>query len=87
VISVEVRRFLCAERDCVRRIFAERLEPSVAGSFSRRTERLDGLVQHLGRALGGRPGQRMAWRLLLPMSKDTLLRTVRRRAAATHEAP
>jgi len=87
VISVEVRRFLCAERDCVRRIFAERLEPSVAGSFSRRTERLDGLVQHLGRALGGRPGQRMARRLLLPVSKDTLLRTVRRRAAAPQEAP
>lgn len=87
VISVEVRRFLCAERDCARRIFAERLEPSVAGSFSRRTERLDGLVQHLGRALGGRPGQRMARRLLLPVSKDTLLRTVRRRAAAAQEAP
>lgn len=87
VISVEVRRFRCAERECARRIFAERLEPSVAGSFARRTERLDGLVQHLGRALGGRPGQRMARRLLLPVSKDTLLRTVRRRAAAPQEAP
>lgn len=87
VISVEVRRFRCAERECARRIFAERLEPSVAGSFARRTERLDGLVQHLGRALGGRPGQRMARRLLLPVSKDTLLRTVRRRATAPQEAP
>jgi len=71
VISVEVRRFRCAERECARRIFAERLEPSVAGSFARRTERLDGLVRHLGRALGGRPGQRMARRLSLPVSKDT----------------
>ena len=87
VISVEVRRLRCAERECARRIFAERLEPSVAGSFARRTERLDGLVRHLGRALGGRPGQRMARRLSLPVSKDTLPRTVRRRAAVPHEAP
>jgi transposase len=87
VISVEVRRFRCAERECARRIFAERLEPSVARAFARRTERLDGLVQHLGRALGGRPGQRMARRLLLPVSKDTLLRTVRRRAVVPREAP
>ncbi len=87
VICVRVRRFLCADRHCARRIFAERLEPSVARTFARRTERLDGIVQHLGRALGGRPGQRMARRLLLPVSKDTLLRTVRRRAVVPREAP
>jgi transposase len=34
-------------------------------------------VHHLGLALGGRPGQSLARRLLLPVSKDTLLRVVR----------
>jgi transposase len=44
-------------------------------------------VHHLGLALGGRPGQSFARRLLLPVSKDTLLRVVRRRAALPTEAP
>jgi len=35
------------------------------------------LVRHLGRALGGRPAQALADRLLLPVSKDTFLRSVR----------
>jgi transposase len=38
---------------------------------------LQGLVHHLGLALGGRPGQRLARRLWVPVSKDTLLRVVR----------
>ncbi len=38
-------------------------------------------MHHLGLALGGRPGQGFARRLLLPVSKDTLLRVVRRHAA------
>ena len=44
-------------------------------------------MHHLGLALGGRPGQSFARRLLLPVSKDTLLRVVRRRAALPTEAP
>ena len=35
------------------------------------------LVRHLGRALGGRPAQALADRLMLPVSKDTFLRSVR----------
>ena len=35
-------------------------------------------MHHLGLAPGGRPGQNFARRLLLPVSKDTLLRIVRR---------
>lgn len=44
-------------------------------------------MHHLGLALGGRPAQAIARRLLLPVSKDTLLRTVRRRAAIPVDAP
>jgi len=35
---------------------------------------------HLGLALGGRPAASFAKRLMLPVSKDTLLRVVRRRS-------
>ena len=83
----ETRRFRCANPLCRRRIFAERLPASIARRLGRRTERLDEIVRHLGLALGGRPGEAIARRLLLPVSKDTLLRTVRRRATAVASAP
>jgi transposase len=38
------------------------------------------IVQHLGLALGGRPAASFAERLMVPVSNDTLLRVVRRRA-------
>jgi len=47
---------------------------------SRRTTRLEYIVHHLGLALGGRPAAGFARRLMLPVSNDTLLRVVRRRA-------
>jgi transposase len=58
--------------------FSWSLDTAVGRPFARRTSRLEGLVHHLGLALGGRPGQSFARRLLLPVSKDTLLRVVRR---------
>ena len=44
--------------------------------YARRTGRLQDLVRHLGLALGGRPAQALAVRLLLPVSKDTFLRGI-----------
>jgi len=86
-IGVSTRRFRCAMATCRQRIFTERLAATAARPFARRTSRLEGIVHHLGLALGGRPGQSFARRLLLPVSKDTLLRVVRRRAALPTEAP
>jgi transposase len=63
-----------------RRIFAERFEDAVVAERSRRTSRLECLVHHLGLALGGRPAAGFARRLMVPVSNDTLLRVVRRRA-------
>jgi transposase len=40
---------------------------------------LQKIVHYVALMLGGRPGQNLAQRLLLPVSNDTLLRTVRRR--------
>lgn len=80
-IKLLVRRFRCARSICPQKIFAERLDASIAMPFARRTARMDSVVHRLGLALGGRPGHSLAERLAIPVSKDTLLRTVRRRAA------
>jgi transposase len=77
---IRVRRFRCDDVRCGRRIFTERFAPDVIARHARRTTRLEGLVYHLGLALGGRPATRLARRLMLPVSKDTLLRIVRRYA-------
>lgn len=84
---VSARRFWCRATDCRRKIFAERLDTAVSRPFARRTSRLEGLVHHLGLALGGRPGQSFARRLMLPVSNDTLLRVVRRHAAVEATIP
>lgn len=73
-----VRRFWCDAVRCGRRIFAERFADGALAPWARRTGRLDGLVHHLGLALGGRPAASLARRLMLPVSNDTLLRVVRR---------
>jgi hypothetical protein len=79
-LAVMVRRFRCDGVLCGRRIFAERFGDEVLAPRSRRTGRLEQIVHHLGLALGGRPAASMAHRLMLPVSNDTLLRVVRRRA-------
>ena len=63
-------------------IFAERL-PAAAGPHAQRTARLGGLHHHVGLALGGKAGARLAERIGTPVSGATLLRLVRRGAAAT----
>lgn len=79
-LQVVVRRFWCDAAACGREIFAERFPDGVLPAFARRTSRLEQIVHYLGLALGGRPGAGLAQRLMLPVSRDTLLRVVRRRA-------
>ncbi|KAB1108641.1 ISL3 family transposase [Neorhizobium galegae] len=79
-LRVEARRFVCTASHCRQKIFSERFGDSVLPARSRRTARLEYLVHHLGLALGGRPAASFAKRLMLPVSNDTLLRVVRRRA-------
>ncbi len=79
-LNIQVRRFRCDNADCERRIFGESLAETVASRAARRTCRLESIVHHLGLALGGRPAAGLARRLMLPVSRDTLLRVVRRRA-------
>jgi transposase len=79
-LTVMARRFWCAASLCPRRIFAERFPDEALAPWARRTARLEALVHHLGLALGGRPAASFARRLVVPVSNDTLLRVVRRRA-------
>jgi transposase len=75
-LQVYARRFRCPNGACRRRIFAERL-PEVAAVKARRTTRLREAQRHIGLALGGEPGARLARRLAMPVSGDTLLRLIR----------
>ena len=79
-LRILTRRFVCEATHCRRRIFAERFDATVLPERSRRTARLECIVHHLGLALGGRPAASFAKRLMLPVSNDTVLRIVRRRA-------
>ena len=72
-IHVAARRFHCPNHGCTRRTFAERLV-DVPRPFGRRTGRLQDLQHHLGLALGGEVGARLAARISAPTSPDTLLR-------------
>ena len=85
-LLVVARRFRCDAVLCGRHIFAERFADGVLAPSARRTGRLDCIVHHLGLALGGRPAASFARRLILPVSKDTLLRVIRRRARVPSEA-
>ncbi|MEY9633430.1 hypothetical protein ABIF66_001659 [Bradyrhizobium japonicum] len=79
-LLVIARRFRCDAVLCGRQIFTERFADGILAPSARRTARLDSIVHHLGLALGGRPAAGFAKRLRLPVSKDTLLRVVRRRS-------
>ncbi len=85
-LQVMVRRFWCDAAACGRKIFAERFSNDVLPAFARRTSGWSRSSSSLGLALGGRPGAGLAQRLMLPVSRDTLLRVIRRRAA-THSDP
>ncbi len=80
-VKVQVRRLRCGQPGCAHRIFAERL-PAVAEPYAQRTARLGSLQHHIGLALGGRAGARLAERIGTPVSGATLLRLVRRGAPA-----
>jgi len=84
-LHISTRRFVCQTTFCRRKIFAERFDDCVLHERSRRTVRLDTIVHHLGLALGGRPAAAFAKRLMIPVSNDTLIRTVRKRSAVRHE--
>jgi transposase len=70
------RRFYCRSPDCCRKIFAERLA-GVVRRHGRSTQRFRQTLALIGYALGGEAGARLAERMGIESSSDTILRTLK----------
>lgn len=86
-VTIEWRaaRLRCRHHACAQHIF-ERL-PGVADRHARRTGRMADIVHLLGHGTGGRPAERILQRLGMPVSDDTVLRVVQRRATQQQANP
>jgi len=76
-LQLRVRKWFCGNRSCRRRIFTERL-PTVTAPWARRTLRLAQHLVDVGLALGGKAGVSLSQRWDLAVSRNTLLRLLRR---------
>ncbi len=85
-LRLMVRRFRCGTCSCPRQTFAERL-PSVAPPYARTTVRLSMTQAYTGFALGGAAGARHLARQGLTVSRNTLLRRVRRVSLSQRPEP
>ncbi|MFE5804895.1 ISL3 family transposase, partial [Streptomyces sp. NPDC056491] len=75
VVSLRVRRFVCAKASCPRKTFVEQV-PGLTRRFGRRTERLRSTLVSVGLALAGRAGARMSDAFGVRVSRNTLLRLI-----------
>jgi transposase len=85
-LQLRVRKWFCRNRACQRRIFTERL-PTIATPWARRTLRLAQRLVALGMALGGKAGMRLGQQWDLAVSRNTLLRGLRRQPAPSFPTP
>ena len=85
-LQLRVRKWFCRNRACQRRIFTERL-PTIAAPWARRTLRLAQRLVALGVALGGTAGGRLGHAWNLAVSRNTLLRGLRRQSTPSLPTP
>jgi zinc-finger of transposase IS204/IS1001/IS1096/IS1165 len=85
-IHLIVRKFICRNARCARRIFTERL-PAFVAPYARKTTLLITTLLAMGVALGGNAGAQLAARLRLLTSPVTLLRLVRTAPVLATPAP
>src|SRR4029453_11952621 len=76
-LQLRVRKWFCCNRACRPRIFTERL-PTVAAPWARRTLRLAQRLGALGVALGGTAGVQLGHQWDVVVSRNTLLRLLRK---------
>ncbi|MDQ3829302.1 MAG: ISL3 family transposase, partial [Candidatus Tectomicrobia bacterium] len=84
--QLRVRKFVCTNAQCARRIFTERL-PEVVAPWARQTRRLVAWLITIGLALGGAAGVRLSRHLGCTLSRQTLLRIIRRLPLAGDRTP
>ena len=77
MLHLQVRRFFCVNGRCTRRIFTERLSRLVS-PWARRTQRLAYWLAHIAVALVGTAGARLSRALGWVVSRNSLLRLLRR---------
>src|SRR5882672_8308330 len=85
-LQLRGRTWLCRNRSCPRRIFTERL-PTVVAPWARCTLRLAQRLVALGLALGGKAGVRLGHVWDMRVSRNTLLRWLRRQPAPSLPTP
>jgi len=76
-LSLQVRRFFCDNKNCIRKIFTERL-PELVKVYGRKTISLERTLKVLAKAEGGESGARTAKELGIKVSADTLLNHIRK---------
>ena len=84
-LYVQMRRWRCGNAECEKQTFSEQL-PDIAAPLARRTCGVTELLRVIGHSTGGRPGECLTECLGLPTSDDTILRHLKRHAAA-QQAP
>jgi transposase len=85
-LHVEVRRFRCRDPNCIRKTYVEPL-PTVALKHGQQTSRFSETVRMVGYALGGEAGCRLATRLSIRTSPDTMLRRVKQKSIPESAPP
>jgi transposase len=86
VLVLQVRKFFCRTAHCEQRIFVERLG-SIAGKWARRTTRLQQVIEGIGVAVGGSMGQYVCRLLSIAVSRQGILRSIRRIVLPTVSTP
>jgi transposase len=85
-VILHTRRFFCRTAGCSQRVFTERL-PHTVSPYARRTKRLSQAMEWFTLALGGEAGARLARRVGVLTSGDTLIRQLRHRSLVTSTTP
>ena len=85
-LQLRVRKWFCGNRRCRRRIFTERL-PTVAAPWARRTLRHAQRLIALGMALGGKAGEQLGHAWDVVVSRNTLLRMLRKQPTPSFPTP
>ncbi len=81
-VKLRIQRWQCRNNACERQTFPGQLA-EIAAPLARRTARAAELVHLFGHGVGGRPGERLLTRIGMPISDDTILRCLKRRAKAS----